>query len=346
MPSQASINAVATVFQNVFGRAPTSQESTAWASQLDSGATAVQLAAALAGSAEGAANVSALYQQILGRGLNSVSSSEIAAGQAYLAQDRANGLASLRASMADSAEAQADIKAIYQNVLGRAASSTEVTNAVTALTNGATLAQIVTSAEASPELAANLTRAYESALHTATPPTASVLTFLREQIVSGDTFSNLTAALDSQAGSAGGTTVSSSNTPSGTTASSPNTPSGTAVSTSTTTSGTTVTNSSGANGSSVNGTNGTSGADGASGASVPGANGTSVSETSQSTGTTPNQGAVLPASYNPAESMLSSTSGSAAAAVTTASSAAANGAGLVQLTNPATVGITPTLHGS
>ncbi len=335
MPSQASINAVATVFHNVFGRAPTSQESTAWAFQLDSGAAAVQLAAVLAGSAEGAANVSALYQQILGRGLNSVSSSEIAAGQAYLAQNKANGLASLRASMANSAEAQADIKAIYQNVLGRAASSTEVTNAVTALTNGATLAQIVTSAEASPELAANLTHMYESALHTTTAPTASVLTFLREQIVSGDTFANLTVALDRQVAGASGTTVSSSNTPSGTT-----------VSTSTTTSGTTVTSSSGANGSSVNGTNGTSGADGASGASASGANGTSVAETSQSTGATPNQGTALPVSYNPAESMLSSASGSGAALVATASGAAAGAASPIQLTNPATVGVTPTLHGS
>ena len=148
--------------------------------------------------------MSALYQQILGRGLNSVSTSEIAAGQAYLAQDKTNGLAGLRASMAGSAEAQADIKAVYQNVLGRAASSTEVTNAVTALTNGATLAQVVTSAEASPELAANLTRLYESAVHSAVAPTASVLTFLREQIVSGDTFANLTVALNGQAASASG----------------------------------------------------------------------------------------------------------------------------------------------
>ena len=164
--------------QNVFGRAPTSQESSGWATQLDSGSTAAQLARALADSPEGAANVSALYQQILGRGLTSVSSSEIASGQAYLAQDKTNGLAGLRASMASSAEAQADIKAVYQNVLGRAASGGEVTSAEAALTNGATLAQFYTSAAAAPELTANLTQVYTGGFGTA--PSAAVLALLRQ----------------------------------------------------------------------------------------------------------------------------------------------------------------------
>ena len=100
MPSQTSIADVATAFQNVFGRAPDSQESSGWATQLDSGATAAQLASVLANSPEGAANINNLYQQVLGRSSTGVSSSEIASGQAYLAQDTTNGLASLRTSMA------------------------------------------------------------------------------------------------------------------------------------------------------------------------------------------------------------------------------------------------------
>ena len=263
MPSETSITAVATVFDNVFGRAPTSQESSGWATQLDSGSTAAQLARALADSPEGAANVSALYQQILGRGLTSVSSSEIASGQAYLAQDKTNGLAGLRASMASSAEAQADIKAVYQNVLGRAASGGEVTSAEAALTNGATLAQFYTSAAAAPELAANLTAAYKGTFGTA--PSASALSFLRQQIVSGATFSNVGSALSSQA----------------------------------------------AHPSSASSTNGS-----------------------------------LPDTFNPAESLLSSGAASSAAPTNTTTSTAAGAASLVQLTNPATAGIMPVLHGS
>ena len=106
----------------------------------------------------------------------------------------------------------------------------------------------------------------------AAAPTASVLTFLREQIVSSDTFANLTVALNGQA------------------------------------------------------------------ASASGANGASVADAAQ--------GIALPASYNPAESIASSASGSGAAVVSTASGAAANVASLVQVTNPAIAGITPTLHGS
>ncbi len=256
MPSQSSVAAVAAIFNNVFGRTPTGQESSAWATQLDSGATATQLAAVLAASPEGAAEVSALYQQILGRGLNSVSSSEIAAGQAYLAQDRTNGLASLRGSIASSAEAQAAIRTVYQAVLGRVASVTEISNAETALANGATLAQLYTSAEASPELTANLTRAYQSDVHAA--PSASVLAFLRQQIDSGATFANLTGALTGHAGSS-----------------------------------------------------------------------TSVADT-----------------FNPAETLLAASGAGSTAPSTTATSTATGAATLVQLTNPATTSLTPTLHSS
>lgn len=60
MATQASINAVATVFQNVYGRAPTTTpggESAGWANALDNGATAAQLGTALANGPEGAALV-------------------------------------------------------------------------------------------------------------------------------------------------------------------------------------------------------------------------------------------------------------------------------------------------
>lgn len=256
MPSQASIDAVAAVFQNVFGRTPTSQESSTWATQIDSGAMTAQLASVLAASPEGAANISALYQQILGRGLNSVSSSEIASGEAYLAQDKANGLAGLRTSIASSAEAQADIKAVYQSVLGRTASSGEITSAETALANGATLAQLYTSATASPELTTNLTAAYRAAFGTA--PSTTVVTYLHQQIVKGAVFSQLATALTSLAA-------------------------------------------------------------GSSGPSIPD-------------------------TFNPAESMVASASAGASASTAATASAAASGASLVQLTNPATAGITPALH--
>ncbi len=179
-------------------------KSAGWAEQIgNNGATAAQLATVLANSPEGIARISILYQQVLGRSSTGISSSEIANAEAYLAKDTTNGLANLRTSMASSAEAQADIRAVYQDVLGRAASSSEMSTAESALANGATLADLYGSAAASPELKANLAAAYTSAFGTA--PSAAVVTYLQQQIVSGAGFMQLTTALASLAGSSGGT---------------------------------------------------------------------------------------------------------------------------------------------
>lgn len=365
MATQASINAVATVFQNVFGRAPSSQESTGWANQLDGGATSAQLASVLANSPEGAALVSGFYQQILGRSSAAVSASEVAGGQAYLAQGSANGAANLRHSIAFSAEAQADIKAVYQTVLGRAASAAEVTASETALANGATLAQLYSSAASSAELTTNLTAAYQTAFGAA-PPSA-VVTFLQQQIAGGAAFSQLAAALTSLAGGSGGGTgtpvaaqiTSATQDPAGTgyvDISGTGQP-GASVSASVSVFGRTITSPFAV--ATVN-SGGTWSVTNAPGSGGPGAgiaipngtytvtpietvNGQTLNGTATSI-TVSGSGVSIPDTFNPAESMVAGDLSGSASEATAPASAAAGAASLVQLTNPATVGIVPTLN--
>ncbi len=355
-----SILAVGATYQSVFGRAPNSQESAGWAEQIgNNGATAAQLATVLAKSPEGAARVSALYQQVLGRGSTGISSSEIAAAEAYLGGDTANGLANLRTSMASSAEAQADIKAVYQTVLGRVASSGEVSNAETALADGATLASLYSSAEASPELKANLNAAYTSTFGTA--PSAAVVTYLQQQIVGGAGFSQLATALSSLAGGiiapqitsaaqdpagAGYVDVSGTGQP------------GASIAAIVSVQGQSITSPFAATTVNPSGRWSVTNAPGSGG---PGAgtkipNGTySVTpleafEDHVRTGTATSitvggSGVSIPDTFNPAESMVASGSGSGVALTTATTGASVSGASPIQITNPATIGITPMLHG-
>ena len=373
-----SILAVGATYQNVFGRAPNSQESAGWAEQIgDNGVTTAQLATVLADSPEGAARVSALYEQVLGRSGTGVSSSEIASGQAYLAKDAPNGLASLRASMASSAEAQADIKADYQTVLGRAASSAEISTAENALANGATLADLYSSATVSPELTADLTSVYEGAFGTA--PSAAVVTFLRQQISGGAAYLQLTTALNNEGNAingSGGVIISTGGASAPVTAqiisatqdaagvgyvdiSGTGQP-GASISASVTgtisgasrtitspsvalvdASGTwSVTNAPGSGGLGA----GMKVPDGTySVTPIETVNGQALDGTATSI-TVSSAGVSIPDAFNPAESMAAGASVSAAASATAMTSTVASAVSLVHLTNLVTAGIAPMLH--
>ena len=370
-----SILAVAATYQSVFGRAPNAQESAGWAEQIgDNGVTVAQLATVLADSPEGAARVSALYEQVLGRSSTGVSSSEIASGQAYLAQDEPNGLASLRASMASSAEAQAAIRTVYQNVLGRAASSTEVSTAENALANGATLADLYSSAAVSPELTVDLTSVYEGAFGTA--PSAAALTFLRQQISGGAAYLQLTTALNNEGNAingTGGVGISAGG------ASAPVSPHIASAAQDTAGAGYVDISGTGQPGATISATvsflgqtvtspfavatvdasgkwgvtNAPNSGNPASGHQVPsGTYSVTPIETvggqtltgSATSITISGSGVSIPDTFNPAESMIAAASTSGVATTTATTSASASGAILIQIASPTTVGITPTLH--
>lgn len=154
------------------------------------------LRAPLAYSNEAVGRLQTDYQQIPGR---DVSQNELATWQGRLASgDRT--LALVHYDIAHSAEAQADIGALYQQVLGRAADAPGLQGDEEALSSGQTLAQIRASMAHSAEAVGDVSAAYQTALKQGANANAEA--YWQTYLAQGGAFSDVGATVSTIAGAA------------------------------------------------------------------------------------------------------------------------------------------------
>lgn len=154
--SQASLDLAKHLYEAVLGRDPDATDQANFAAYLDTGGNG---AAALAGSGEAAAQVGAVYWQVLGR---AASGTEVAAWQSYLAGG--GTLAGIHEAAANSDEAGFAIDSLYGNGLDRNASVPEITAWKRYLAGGGTFARLRAAVGGSTEAATVVDALYKAVL--------------------------------------------------------------------------------------------------------------------------------------------------------------------------------------
>ncbi len=187
--SQASFDLAKQLYDAVLGRDPSAGDQASLAAYLDAGGPG---AALIAGSAEAAAGVGAVYQQVLGR---AASSTEITVAQGFLAGG--GTLAGLREAAAGSREGGAQINQLYLDGLGRNASFADLTAAESYLAGGGTLAGLRTLVGGSREATAVVKVLYQSVLGRGAD--AADLASAQAAIVSGATLTQFVAGMATSA---------------------------------------------------------------------------------------------------------------------------------------------------
>ena len=151
------------------------------------------LGGSLVGSPEAAADLSNIYEAVLGRAPDPTGLADF---EQYLASG--GSLAGVEASVANSPEAAADLSNIYQAEPGRAPDPAGLADFEQYLASGGSLAGVEASVANSPEAAADLSSIYEAELGQATDP--GVLANYQQYLATGGSLVGVVASVGGSSG--------------------------------------------------------------------------------------------------------------------------------------------------